>query len=154
MQYLILLCDVAWGRRASFCASLSPAPLVQSIRGITAVLPENPKPLLSLTFSSSGRTLVQPLCAPADALWEVLHATSYLCPSSLSSYDHAFRLGYTAFLRGFGLPMRAKLRSKQFVRTFLPPGAPSGVFRPVRRGRSSADFSPSAALLGRKIAFR
>jgi hypothetical protein len=49
------------------CACLSTCPS------------RNLKPLLCLTFSSSGRTLVQHLYAPANALWEVA-----LCaPSSL-----------------------------------------------------------------------
>jgi hypothetical protein len=41
--------------------------------------------------------------------------------SSLSSFDHAFRLDFAAFLRGFGLSVLPKLRSKRFLRTVLAP---------------------------------
>src|SRR2546426_2181189 len=47
------------------------------------VLPENPKLLLSLTFSSYSGTLDQHLCAPADALWKVSHVTGHLCTACL-----------------------------------------------------------------------
>ena len=52
---------------------------------------------------------------------------------SLASFDHALRPDDTAFVRGCGLPVRAKLRRKRCVRTCWPRGAPGGVCRPARR---------------------
>ena len=39
-------------------------------------------------------------------------------------FDHAFRPDSTAFWLGFGSPVCSQLRSKWFLRTFLPSGAP------------------------------
>jgi hypothetical protein len=46
------------------------------------------------------------------------HCAGARTNSSLSSFDHVLRPDDTAFLREFGLPVRLKLRSKWFVRTF------------------------------------
>ena len=53
--------------------------------------------------------------------------------SSFASFDHALRPDDTAFVRGCGLPMRAKLRRKRFGRTCWSLGAPDGACRPARR---------------------
>ena len=83
----------------------------------------------------------------------MLHCAGARTESSLSSFDHVFRPDYIAFLRGFGLPVRAKLRSKRSVRTFWPLAhrlAPAG----QHDGRFPTALSPRADLLGQKIAFR
>jgi len=72
----------------------------------------------------SGPNLAKPQLLAKSTLSGDAHCAEAYTKSSLSSFDYAFRLDYTAFLRGLGLPVPAKLRSKRFG----VPGVSAGKF--------------------------
>jgi hypothetical protein len=59
----------------------------------------------------------------------------------------------TALSLGFNTSMCSKLRSKWFLRTFLPPGEPCCAFQPARRADSLPIFVPERTYLAGKSPF-
>jgi len=75
--------------------------------------------------TQQGPHLARPHIVAKEMLSSEANYAEARTSSSLASFDHALRPDDTAFVRGFGLPARAKLRRKRCVRTCWPRGAPA-----------------------------